>query len=123
VLSPQGKITRYMYGYEYPADQLKLTLLEATEGKIAKSLGERIMHYCFRYDPTAGAYSLEAMALMRLGGVLTVILLAVLITALLLGERVRNRARNRADSKNLTEDDRGPSPADRFVPNPAGQVS
>lgn len=123
VLSPQGKITRYMYGYEYPADQLKLTLLEATEGKIAKSLGERIMHYCFRYDPTAGAYSLEAMALMRLGGILTVILLAVLITALLLGERVRNRARNRADSKNLTEDDRGPSPADRFVPNPAGQVS
>lgn len=121
VLSPEGKIVRYIYGYEYPPDQIKLTLLEATEGKIAKSLGDRIMHYCFRYDPTAGAYSLQAMALMRLGGVVTVILLTVLIAALLIGERVRRRISQRP-AEDLLEDDRGSSPASRRAGKPAGQV-
>tara|TARA_R110000782_G_scaffold101029_10_gene187556 strand:- start:47353 stop:48306 length:954 start_codon:yes stop_codon:yes gene_type:complete len=123
VLSPEGKVTRYIYGYDYPTDQIKLSLLDATDGKIAKSLGERIMHYCFRYDPTAGAYSLEAMALMRLGGVLTVILLTVLIAALLIGERVRRRVHSRARSDHETPgEDRRPQ-AERFSPKPAGQVS
>lgn len=123
VLSPEGKVTRYIYGYSYPADQIKLSLLDATDGKIAKSLGERIMHYCFRYDPTAGAYSLEAMALMRLGGVLTVIFLTILIAALLIGERLRRRgqARSRSDLE-TTGEHRGPQ-SERFSPKPAGQVS
>lgn len=120
VLSPEGKVARYVYGYDFPPDQLRLTLLDASEGKIAKSIGERIMHYCFRYDPTAGAYSLQAMALMRLGGAVTVVLLIVLITVMLVGERIRQRARA---SKN---DRRAASPAsssDTISPKPAGQVS
>lgn len=131
ILSPQGTVTRYLYGYEYPADQLKLSLLDATEGKIAKSLGERIMHYCFRYDPTAGAYSMHAMTLMRLAGAVTVVLLIVLISALFIGERVRRRVRAGApleDSPVISKakaagDDRGSSPPERFSPKPAGQVS
>ena len=123
ILSPKGKVTRYLYGYDYPADQLKLSLLEATEGRIARSLGERIMHYCFRYDPTAGAYSLQAMALMRLAGAATVVLLTVLIVALLIGERVRHRVRSRPHSDSSTGDDRGSSRAGRRPVTPAGQVS
>ncbi|MEA5614501.1 SCO family protein [Nodularia spumigena] len=125
ILSPDGRVMRYLYGYSYPSDQLKLSLLDATDGKIARSLGERIMHFCFRYDPTAGAYSLEAMALMRLGGVVTVVLLTVLIVCLLIGERVRRRLRGGASP--LTEsnlgDDRGSSRAGRRPVTPAGQVS
>jgi protein SCO1/2 len=125
ILSPEGRVMRYLYGYSYPADQLKLSLLDATDGKIARSLGERIMHFCFRYDPTAGAYSLEAMALMRLGGVVTVVLLTVLIVCLLIGERVRRRLRGGVSL--LTEsnpgDDRGSSRAGRRPVTPAGQVS
>lgn len=131
ILSPEGKVTRYLYGYDYPADQLKLSLLDATEGKIAKSLGERIMHYCFRYDPTAGAYSMHAMALMRLAGAVTVVLLIVLISALFIGERVRRRVRSGSETKDspvpfkakAAGDDRGSSPPERFSPKPAGQVS
>jgi protein SCO1/2 len=130
ILSPEGKVTRYLYGYDYPADQLKLSLLDATEGKIAKSLGERIMHFCFRYDPTAGAYSVHAMALMRLAGAVTVVLLIVLISALFIGERIRRRVRSGVTPKSSVSskaqavgDDRGSSPPERFSPKPAGQVS
>ncbi len=128
ILSPDGRVMRYLYGYSYPSDQLKLSLLDATDGKIARSLGERIMHYCFRYDPTAGAYSLEAMALMRLGGAVTVVLLIVLIVCLLIGERVR-RGPGRALSPmtDMTDrnpgDDRGSSRAGPGPVTPAGQVS
>jgi putative component of membrane protein insertase Oxa1/YidC/SpoIIIJ protein YidD len=49
------------------------------------------MHFCFRYDPTAGAYSVEAMAVMRLAGGVTVAALAVFIGVLLGAERLRRR--------------------------------
>jgi protein SCO1/2 len=91
VLAPDGTITRYIYGFDYPPKQVKLSLLDASEGKIAKSLGDRIMHFCFRYDPTAGAYSVEAMAVMRLAGGVTVAALAVFIGVLLGAERLRRR--------------------------------
>jgi len=132
VLSPEAKVSRYIYGFEYPADTLKLSLLEATEGKIAKSIGERIMHYCFRYDPTAGAYSIEAMQLMRLGGLLTVLFLIVFISGMLARERSRNRriARSGVGPANVskhavekTGGDGSSSRSDRFAANTAGQVS
>ncbi|RMH28352.1 MAG: SCO family protein [Planctomycetota bacterium] len=127
ILSPDGVVARYIYGFEYPPDQLKLSLLEATEGKIAKSLGERIMHYCFRYDPTAGAYSLEAMALMRIGGVLTVILLTVIISAMLVGERVRAKRAARSEPNTDSESHDRTAAAqsgrsERYTAKPAGQV-
>lgn len=123
ILSPDGRVMRYLYGYDYPADQLKLSLLEATNGRIAQSLGERIMHYCFRYDPHAGAYSLQAMALMRLAGAATVVLLTVLIVCLLIGERVRRKVRARSRPESISGDDRGSSRAGLGPVTPAGQVS
>ncbi len=91
VVSPDGVLTRYIYGFDYPVKQLKLSLLDASEGKIASSLGDRVLFYCYHYDPAAGAYSMEAMAVMRIAGVLTVVLIAGLIGGLLLIERVRKK--------------------------------
>ncbi len=91
VLSPDGMISRYMVGYEYPHRDLKLALLEASEGKISRSVGDWFLHYCYRYDPEAGSYSTDAMALMRLGGVMTVIALVMLVGGLLVGDRVKRR--------------------------------
>ncbi|MEQ8850572.1 MAG: SCO family protein [Phycisphaerales bacterium] len=93
VLSPEGKISRYMYGFDYPPKQMKLALLEASEGKVAQSLGDRLMMFCYTYDPTAGAYTMEAMTVMRIGAGLTVIVLTVLISGLLIAERARRRRR------------------------------
>ncbi len=91
ILSPEGVISRYMVGFEYPPRDMKLALLEASEGKISRSVGDWFLHYCYRYDPDAGSYSADAMAIMRIGGVLTVIGLVILIGGLFVGERVRRR--------------------------------
>lgn len=91
VISPKGKISRYVYGYNYDPSMLKLALLEATEGKIARTLGDRFVHLCYRYDPNAGTYTLQAFRVMQIGGVVTVLGIGGLIGGLRINEAVRRR--------------------------------
>lgn len=109
IISPQGTISRYMYGYDYPSKQMKLALLDASDGKVAKSLADRVLHFCFRYDPEAGAYTVQAMRVMRLGGVLTMAFLAVLIGGYLLLE---HRRKGRTKHPTTVSPARGRSLAD-----------
>lgn len=74
VLSPEGKISRYLYGLNYEPKDLKLALLEASEGRIGNTLDKLIL-YCFHYDANANTYVLFAQNIMRLGGLLTMIAL------------------------------------------------
>ena len=74
VLTADGIISRYLYGIEYREQDLRLALLEASEGKIGNTL-DKILLYCYHYDPDAGGYVIFAGNVMRLGGVLTVIVL------------------------------------------------
>jgi protein SCO1 len=90
-VSPDGILTRYIYGYDYPTQDLKLTLLDASEGKIASSIGDRILHFCYRYDPLAGSYSLVAFRVMQVGAGLGAVILATVIGLLFLGDRKRAR--------------------------------
>jgi protein SCO1/2 len=76
VCTPDGKVARYLYGIEYPAKRLKLSLLEATEGTIGSTLDQLIL-YCYHYDPTNRRYSPVAMNIMRVGGVTTVLILGI----------------------------------------------
>ena len=69
VLSPEGKISRYLYGIQFLAKDLKLSLLEAGEGKIGSTL-DKIVLYCYHYDPYKNTYTLFATNIMRLGGIL-----------------------------------------------------
>lgn len=78
VLSPEGMISRYHYGLDYPAKQLKVSLFKASEGKTASAL-EKVILSCYVYDGVAGKYTADAMMLMRVGGVLTIILIAILV--------------------------------------------
>jgi protein SCO1/2 len=101
VLSPDGRVMRYMYGYDQPPRQMKLALLDASEGKIARSLMDRVLHFCYQFDPDAGAYTIQAMQLMRLGGLLTMVLLIGLIGGLFVYERRRRAAARRRDESGL----------------------
>ncbi len=92
-ISPDGVLTRYVYGYDYPARDLKLTLIDATEGRIAKSLGDKLLGFCYRYDPLTGSYSMVAFRVMQIGAGVTVVALAVFISLMFLGERVRRQRR------------------------------
>lgn len=75
IAMPNGNIARYIYGIEYLPDTVRLSLVEASEGKVGTTL-DRILLYCFHYDETEGRYAPVAMNIMRLTGGLGAVLLA-----------------------------------------------
>ena len=83
VLSPGGTVSRYLYGVEIDPRDLKLALIEASEGKIGESTaGNALLMYCFRYDPVGKKYMLYARNIMKAAGAVTLILLAGLLAVL-----------------------------------------
>jgi protein SCO1/2 len=74
VLTPDGKISRYLYGIMFEPKTLRLSLIEAGRGQIGSPL-DQIILYCFHYDANSGKYSLAAMNIMRVAGILTVLVL------------------------------------------------
>jgi protein SCO1/2 len=78
ILTPGGKVSRYFYGVEYSARDVRLGLVEASEGKIG-TLADRIVLLCFQYDPMSGKYGFVVMSAVRIGGAITAIALAAFI--------------------------------------------
>lgn len=98
VLSPDGTVSRYFYGFDYPARQVRLALLEATDGRVGASFGDRVLLFCFTYDPNSNSYSLAAFRVMQAGALLTTLLVVGLLVCLKLGERLaRTRATDDTD--------------------------
>ncbi len=72
VLTPAGTVSNYLYGRyasQYNAKQVTLSLADAADGRLGTVL-DRVMFWCYHYDPTRGAYTMEAMRVMQVGGVL-----------------------------------------------------
>jgi protein SCO1 len=86
VLTPQGRISRYFYGFEYQPRDLRLGLVEASANKIGTP-ADAVLLMCYHYDPAVGKYSRSAMAVVRAGGAVTVISLAGFILLMLRSER------------------------------------
>ncbi len=76
VLTPDGRIDRYFYGVEYPARDVRLGLVEASQGKIGSPTDHALL-YCYEYDPATGKYGLVVMNVVRAGGVLTLLVLGI----------------------------------------------
>jgi protein SCO1/2 len=89
ILTPQGRIDRYFYGVQYPARDVRLGLIEASEGKIG-SLTDQVLLYCYQYDPMTGRYGVVVMNVLRAGGGLTVLLLGIFMAVMFLRERKRS---------------------------------
>ncbi len=80
-LSPEGKITRYLYGLSFLPFNIKMALVEASEGKVGSSVN-KLLEVCFTFDPESRSYTLKTTTL--IGGImvfLALIFLAVLIFA------------------------------------------
>ena len=71
ILTPDGRISRYFYGVEYPGRDMRLGLVDASAGKIGSPI-DYVLLYCYHYDPSAAKYSASILKIMRLGGVLTI---------------------------------------------------
>ncbi|HZW36776.1 MAG: SCO family protein [Deltaproteobacteria bacterium] len=83
VLTPEGRISRYLYGIEQDPKDLRLALIEAAGGRIGESSAmNRALLFCFHYDPSQRKYALYARNIMKAGGIFTLAFLGVLYLAL-----------------------------------------
>lgn len=83
VLTPDGRVSRYVYGVDPSAAFLKMALLEASGGRIGESEAmNRVILYCFHYDPVGKKYAIYARNIMKAGGILTLVLLGALYLGL-----------------------------------------
>jgi protein SCO1 len=85
LLTPEGKISRYFYGIQYPTRDLRLGLVEASEGKIGTPV-DQVLLFCYHYDPATGKYGLLISHIIQAGGALTVLILGVGMLILFRGE-------------------------------------
>ena len=76
LLSPDGTVTRYLYGLEFQPPDFRKAVVEAGEGTVG-NVADQVLIYCFVYDPDANSYVPHAMNLMRLGGGLTLLLIGI----------------------------------------------
>lgn len=91
ILTEEGKISRYLYGVEYNPNDLRLALLEAAQGKVGNTI-DRIILYCYHYDPQAGGYVIFAGNVMRAGGVLTLVAVGFFVGILWIRDRRKKAA-------------------------------
>lgn len=90
VLTPQGHISRYFYGVDFPPKDLRLGLVEASHEKIGNPV-DQVLLYCYHYDPATGKYGAMVSNMLKLGGGLTIVLLGGLLLILFRLERIAPR--------------------------------
>jgi len=82
VLTPQGRISRYFYGVDFPPKDLRLGLVEASAGKIGSPV-DQVLLYCYHYDPATGKYGAIVANILQLGAGLTIVILGILLFILI----------------------------------------
>ena len=78
VLTPQGRISRYFYGVDFPPKDLRMGLVEASQGKIGNAV-DAVLLYCYHYNPETGKYGAMVANILRLAAAVTVLLLGGLL--------------------------------------------
>lgn len=91
VLTPQGKMARYLYGIQYKARDLRFALAEASENRTTMA-AEKVLLLCYMYDPKAGRYVMFASNFMKAGGVLVMVVFGLFWWRLIRADRARSRA-------------------------------
>ena len=75
-VTPEGKLSRYINDVKFEPKTVKLALIEASEGAIGSPMDKFLLFMCFHYDPLRGGYAASAVKIMKMGGALTLVLLA-----------------------------------------------
>jgi protein SCO1/2 len=98
VLTPDGKISRYLYGVEFQPSQLRLALTEAGGGKVGSSF-EKFLLTCYHYNPASRRYALFITNYFRVGGALLMLLVGGLVGFLIWNESRRTHRGQEAHAK------------------------
>jgi protein SCO1/2 len=78
VLTPQGRISRYFYGVDFPPKDLRMGLVEASQGKIGNAV-DAVLLYCYHYDPETGKYGAMVANILRLAAAATILILGIFL--------------------------------------------
>lgn len=78
ILTPEGRVSRYFYGVQYPTRDVRLGLVEASEGRIGSPTDAALL-FCFHYDPLTGKYGLIVSNVIRIAGAVTMLVLAIFL--------------------------------------------
>ena len=81
ILTPEGKISRTLYGIQFSPRDLRLSILEASQGKIGNVV-DKLLLFCYHYDPEARKYAIFAVNLMKVGGAITLLFIVLLLVFL-----------------------------------------
>lgn len=90
LLTPEAHVARYLYGISFDPKDVRLGLLEASEGRSVTTT-DRLLMFCYHYDPQGKHYSIVAMNVMRLGGVVTLGVFGTFLTIMWARERVKRK--------------------------------
>jgi len=104
LLTPDGRISRYFYGVEYPGRDMRLGLVDASAGKIGTPI-DHVLLFCYQYDPSSATYSASILKIIRLGGILTV--LCIVGGILIFRRRDATQAGRRGAHRPRTLNERG----------------
>lgn len=78
VITPAGRVARYFYGVDYEPKDLKLGLVEASNGRIGSAV-DRVLLYCYHYDPKTGKYGAVVINMLRGAGIVMLLTMAVVL--------------------------------------------
>jgi protein SCO1/2 len=105
VLTPEGLVSRYLYGVDYPARDFRMAMVEASGGRVGTSF-DKVLLSCYRYDPATRRYAPFVVAFMRVGAGLVFLALAGLMTVLWRKEIAMKKRGQRAQAANRVEEAR-----------------
>jgi protein SCO1/2 len=91
VLTPEGKLSRYYYGIDYPPRDLRLGLVESSERRIGSPV-DQVLLLCFHYDPQTGRYGLVISRVIRIAGIGTLAAMGIFLSRMYILERRRSAA-------------------------------
>jgi len=100
VLTPDGRMARYLYGIEFPMNDLRLALLEASQGRSIGTV-EQIILYCYHYDPQGGKYVLVANRVMQIGAGAVALVLFGILAAVWVREIRRSRKNKNLEAQGV----------------------
>src|SRR3954466_3151875 len=86
ITTPDGRLARYLFGIEYGPRDLKLALVEASQGKVG-TFADQLLLFCYHYDPMTGRYGIYVMRTLRVAGVATVLAIGTFIVVMVRRER------------------------------------
>src|SRR6202044_3446321 len=78
VLTPQGHISRYFYGVDFPPKDLRMGLVEASQGKIGNAV-DQVLLYCYHYDQATGKYGAVVSNILRLAAAVTILVMGIFL--------------------------------------------